>query len=354
MESPQFAYLEYATTYQKPFITYRLPNEKESITLIIKENSAKEIIDYTNISEKSGFIFTPFDTKNNASFFIVPEEILKGDKGFRGDLFLDKNKGNVRQNALQKNNETQAAYKSQFEQMHILLKQNSLQKIILSRTLTLENFPKEEQIYTYYNLINQYPQAMVYWVHLPHLGVEWMGATPELLVAKSDNYIETLALAGTKKADENWTVKEREEQQMVVDYISEQLKDFQPIVSETETLDTGAVQHLATHFKIHTTSNLFPIIEKLHPTPAICGLPQQSAFEAIRKIETHSREYYCGFLGPININNTTATFVNLRCMQLANHQVRLYMGGGLTKDSNLDREWQETERKADTLRRFLI
>ncbi len=354
MHSPHFTYLEYASIHNKPFVSYRLPKGEEHITLILNENSAKEFHNYEEIASKRGFIFTPFDTEKNKNLFIIPEEIIIGNKGFRGDLFLDKT---VSQNhsTLAEIDESKQTYQQQFEQLHQLLKKGDLEKVILSRTLTLAGQPKDENVYTYYNLAENYPNAMVYWVHLPHLGVEWIGATPELLVQQSDKDLQTLALAGTKKADEAWTEKEKQEQQMVADYISYQLKDYQPIKSKTETINTGVVQHIATHFTLPNASvNLFPIIEKLHPTPAICGLPKTKAFETIRQTETHDRLYYCGILGAVNIAGQTATFVNLRCMQLAKDKVRLFVGGGLTKDSDLEREWQETERKADTLRNFLL
>ncbi|PVX50905.1 isochorismate synthase [Balneicella halophila] len=355
MLSPQFAYLEHAVANSKPFVAYRLPDELEAITLILNEESVIEVTDFDTLQHDSGFIFTPFDPDKNKSYFIKPEEIIKGDKGFRGDLFLKEMKIPSKKHQLDQNEETKNAYTQQFQEMLRFLKDDILQKIILSRTLTVKDLPKDEQIYIYHNLITQYPQAMVYWLHLPHLGIEWMGATPELLVSKKNDQFHTLALAGTKKSGESWTPKEIEEQQMVADYIKKQLLDFDPVISQTETISTGTVEHLATHFTLSKNKlNLFDIIEKIHPTPAICGLPQDKAFKIIRDVEKHQRNYYCGFLGPINLAETTATFVNLRCMELANHSVRLYVGGGLTKDSDLEREWQETERKAETLRKFIL
>ncbi len=353
MHSPHFAYLEYATAYNKPFVSYRLPNTEQHTTLILNENSVIEFHNYSEILDKKGFVFVPFNAEKDKNLFISPEEILFGDKGFRGDLFLDKNKKQG-YSKLPLIDEGKENYNTQFQQFYELLEKKVLKKAILSRTLTLDDFSKEEQVYTYYNLAENYPNAMVYWVHLPHLGVEWMGATPEMLVKQEGNDLHTMALAGTKKPNEEWSNKEREEQQMVVDYISSQLADYQLILSENETLDTGVVQHLVTHFSLpNASSQLFKVIEKLHPTPAVCGVPKAVAFDQIQRIETHKRGYYCGFLGVMGIAQTTATFVNLRCMQLAENSVRLYVGGGLTQSSNFEREWEETERKAETLLRFL-
>ncbi len=354
MIAPQMAYWEYCQTYKKPFVAYRLPDSNEDITLILKESSVKSFEDYSEISEETGFIFTPFDTRSNKSYFIKPEEICKNGKGFRADLFLNKEKGE-NSSTLCEINETKEEYQKQFEKLFSILQNNKLGKVILSKTITFCDYPEDEQTYIFYRLIKQYPKAMVYWVHLPHLGVEWMGATPELLLKKEDNKLRTLALAGTKKPEEEWTEKERKEQQIVTDYIAQQLSDFNPIISKTETISAGDIQHLATYFTIpDNTANFFPILKKLHPTPAICGFPKEKAFEVIQSTERHDRNYYCGILGVLNLGGATEMYANLRCMQLANNSVRIFVGGGLTKDSNLEREWNETERKADTLRKILL
>lgn len=354
MLSPRMAYFEYCKEYKKPFVAYRLPNTQQHTTLIFSKECVKSFTDYKEIATSTGFVFTPFDIDKEKNYFIYPDEILKDDKGFRGDLFLDKNK-EKHHSMWTKNAEDKATYKKQFEKMWHLLQKGELQKVILSRTLTITDFPEEEHSYIYHKLTESYPQAMVYWVHLPHLGIEWIGATPELLIKQKDDTLHSLALAGSKKNYESWTDKERKEQQLVADYIAEQLSDFQPKKSTTQTLDTGVIQHLATYFTIRKDeAQLFPIVKKLHPTPAIGGLPKNKAIQTILNTEQHNRKYYCGFFGPINIDSCTELFVNLRCMELSNNAARLYVGGGLTKDSNLEREWQETERKADTLRKLLL
>ena len=48
-------------------------------------------------------------------------------------------------------------------------------------------------------------------------------------------------------------------------------------------------------------------------------------------------------------NDSTKLFVNLRCAEIIHNQAYLYLGGGFTKDSNIESEWIETENKAKTL-----
>jgi len=113
----------------------------------------------------------------------------------------------------------------------------------------------------------------------------------------------------------------------------------------------------------------------LHPTPAVCGLPKDAAKQFILKNENYNREFYTGFLGEINIktsisrnsnsrnveNNAYAAvktvsnlYVNLRCMQISNQEAIIYVGGGITKDSNVEAEWEETVQKALVIKKVLL
>ena len=84
-------------------------------------------------------------------------------------------------------------------------------------------------------------------------------------------------------------------------------------------------------------------------------MPKELAKEFILKNENYHREYYTGFLGEIN-DKTIDLFVNLRCMKLdANQkQVSLYIGGGITKDSNATLEWEETVAKSKVMKKVLF
>ena len=94
-------------------------------------------------------------------------------------------------------------------------------------------------------------------------------------------------------------------------------------------------------------------INKLQPTPAVCGLPKDRALDLIMKTEQHNREYYAGFCGPINYLHKTDLFVNLRCMKILKGQFALFVGGGLTAKSEPEKEWAETELKSETLKRII-
>ena len=78
------------------------------------------------------------------------------------------------------------------------------------------------------------------------------------------------------------------------------------------------------------------------------------ALSFIQQHEGYDREFYSGYLGPVNVGNKTHLFVNLRCMKIQNNVATLYAGGGITEDSEPEKEWQETEMKCQTMLLSLI
>ena len=110
------------------------------------------------------------------------------------------------------------------------------------------------------------------------------------------------------------------------------------------------------------------LINKLHPTPAVCGLPKEEAKDFILKNEGYHREFYTGFLGELNMpaeegikdNKSTSLFVNLRCMKIqphskgGNNSAIVYIGGGITKDSDPENEWKETVAKSEVMKKVLL
>lgn len=332
-----------------PFVLYKKPNQEELNGLFLKSD---EVIYTSNFTEK-GFVFAPFQNVEKSIVF-------EFDKG---DFFTE------RLTNLEVENQSilkiQANAKSD-QHIHLVtktiakIKASAVEKIVVSRVeeVLLQNF----QVTTFYKkLLANYPNAFVYcWYH-PKVGF-WIGASPETLLQKVDDQLTSVSLAGTQKVIENqsimWGQKEIDEQQMVTQYITNSLSTLSTAIEmePTQTVLAGKIAHLKTI--IHTTLqpyvSLQNCIEKLHPTPAVCGLPKDEALEFILKNEDYDRKYYTGFLGEINLENQTShLFVNLRCMEIKNNIAKLFIGGGITKDSDPQKEWEETVAKAQTLKNLL-
>lgn len=209
-------------------------------------------------------------------------------------------------------------------------------------------------------MLKNYKNAMVYlWFH-PKVGC-WMGASPERLIHIHKKEFKTMSLAGTQSFKNTtkvtWKTKEQEEQQFVTDYILETIKSaIQHVkISAPYTVKAGSLLHIRTDVsgELKSKKALGKLIDALHPTPAVCGLPKNIATDFILENECYDRSFYTGYLGELNVNNETNLFVNLRCMEIEKKRISFYIGGGITKDSLAENEWNETVFKAEVMKRIL-
>ncbi|MGM0477674.1 MAG: chorismate-binding protein [Bacteroidota bacterium] len=228
-----------------------------------------------------------------------------------------------------------------------------IQKAVFSRIHAVEKPNDSKPLEIFDALVEKYgDEALVYLISDPAFGT-WMGATPEVLLKGGEESIESMALAGTKSdAHEEWTEKEYEEQAFVEDYIEQLIRDQSPAEfekSEVKTVKSGAVFHLRTNFKFRLPPYQWnALIDTMHPTPAVCGTPSIEAKALINDFEPHERAFYAGLIGKKGLTKLDI-FVNLRCMQVLENEYALYVGGGITQNSDLASEWRETEEKSQTL-----
>lgn len=324
------------------FALYSLPYSKNHyLVRQLSDNTSKF---NTNSLTQSGFVIHPFvENEDSPSVFIQKDEFHKNPV----IEFFSNHIGNVK-------SITQSTYLNQVQNFIEATRKN-YQKIIFSRIETM-HLQTGDLFHLFTTLKDLYKNAFVYLFNIPKIGC-WMGASPEVFVSQKGRYFETVALAGTQRDlglplnSVDWGEKEVEEQAIVERYIEKALKaenaNYQKTVPYTSR--AGKLLHLKTKFRFHPPTNLYDFLQGLHPTPAVCGIPKKAAKDFIIENEKHNRSYYSGFLGPINIEEQTNLFVNLRCMQVFKDKFALYVGGGITADSNPQKEWEETEAKSQTL-----
>lgn len=244
------------------------------------------------------------------------------------------------------------------------IQRGELLKIALSRSREVSLPADFDALQMFDRLCRIYPNAFVSFVSIPGVG-RWMGASPETLISMDRKGVfRTVALAGTQvlqpdssEKDARWTHKEIEEQALVSRYIVNCFKNIRLREYEEvgpKTVIAGNLMHLRTDFTVDTQAVNFPqlgtvMLELLHPTSAVCGMPRAAALEFITQNEAYDRRFYSGFLGPVNIDQETSLYVNLRCMHLGEQTARLYAGAGITAESNPEKEWLETEMKYQTM-----
>ncbi|MEO9954703.1 MULTISPECIES: isochorismate synthase [Nonlabens] len=251
----------------------------------------------------------------------------------------------------------QKRYTSLVAKAVLRLQESSLKKVVLSRKQSFQNSKSDIDILT--DLLDAYPAANCYFFYHPQVG-KWVGATPEVLVQIDGVKLKTMSLAGTALYQENeehvWGKKELEEQRLVTDFIIRNLQDCgADNIQETEvkTVRAGKLIHLRTD--ITATVNLEDkniFIDALHPTPAVCGMPRNTALEFINKNENYDRSFYTGYLGMID-KERASYFVNLRCMELEDGKVEIYVGGGVTALSDPKAEFEETLNKLSTMKKLV-
>ena len=376
---------QFSADNQLSIAVWQLPGSQKKQLLLSKQ--ARRINRDEVILEElsSGFIFAPFDRKQDAIFldadylFTFAEGQLlnpQSEKEERAHELLSglnltpeaKFKFYTRPNSPEHADTSREQFITLVTQAMHLIDQGAAEKIVPSRTRHIVPAGSLDLVTSFEKLCTAFPNAMVSFVSTPE-GGSWIGATPELLVCVDDSKFKTVALAGTQPYHDGtnlkqvaWTQKEIEEQALVERYIISCFKKIRLREYDEhgpKTVVAGNLMHLKSEFTVDMKETNFPqlgtiMLRLLHPTSAVCGMPLEPALEFLNKHEGYNRSFYSGFLGPVNIQDQIHIFVNLRCMQLRENDAVLYAGAGVTSDSIPEKEWEETEMKMNTLMRVLF
>ena len=327
---------------EQAFVFYRLPNDK-TVHCHFQEDAP---LVYTADLKIKGFVMSRFDSplpavyisdKNHLQFEYEPSSFQGKDV----EVSIDTENKISFINIV---NETKKAIAS-----------GRLKKLVVARKIIQKGEVDALKLYTH--LLKLYPRAMVYFWHHPK-GETWVGASPEQLFSLHSNRLTTMALAGTlpynSKEEYYWGDKEITEQGWVRDALQEDLEGLFPSqliqCSETFTRRAGNLVHLCNELSVEAPNiNAKTLLKKLHPTPAVGGIPVDEGMRFLAEHENLDRAYYTGFLGPVTGENQMDLFVNLRCAQIIPEALVLYVGAGITQDSDPEKEWEETQNKSKTL-----
>jgi isochorismate synthase len=371
---------EHATANEFPFAVWKLPHSPVK-QLLISHRVEKVSTDAVIEDLSTGFIFAPFD-RNKESIFLPANFLFSFENG---ELKESLNPIETSSAAwLEKNFKTSLPAQRKFHaasspsvvkqaDAHFInlinlcmdeVEKGTFEKIVPSRTKHIELPADFDVVNAFQKLCARYPHALISFVSIPGIG-NWLGATPEVLVSVEDkNIFKTVALAGTQAYTEGmnlksvaWTQKEIEEQALVERYIISCFKKIRLREYDEhgpKTVVAGNLIHLKSDFQVDMKATGFPqlgtvMLQLLHPTSAVCGMPLDVSLEFLKKHEGYDRSFYSGFLGPVNVNNNIDIFVNIRCMQLLDSEAILYAGAGVTVDSVPEEEFEETEIKFNTL-----
>ena len=247
------------------------------------------------------------------------------------------------------------------------IQKDRLDKVVLAREILGQSDSKIDPRFVLKNLAMEYPATWVY----SNNGL--VGATPELLLRLSKSMVVSRILAGTisKTGDDEKDLalaaslarssKDLEEHEYAVRSVADALSPFCTSTNVPESpfvLHLANVMHLATDvtgalLESHNVIDLFALLEKLHPSAAVCGTPTEIAKEVITEVEGLNRGRYAGPIGWVDSNGDGEQGIALRCGLIDGNQITAFAGCGIVSGSDADREIKESNAKFQAIKQAL-
>jgi menaquinone-specific isochorismate synthase len=316
---------------------------------------------------------------NETSVLIIPEVVL-GHKNGKSWITWIGNKGQpeitqISNSAIsseitwQKGSISDERWREQVTTAIAAIKNNQLEKVVLARDLTATSNTGIDIRNLLQRLEIEYPSTWLFFVD----GL--IGATPELLVRLSKSLVTSRVLAGTirKSGNEDRDLalaaslakssKDLEEHEYAVKSVADALA---PFCSSTNVPESPFVLHLSNVMHLATDvtgvlndsakqADIFTLVEKLHPSAAVCGTPTDVAKKLISSLEEMNRGRYSGPVGWIDAHGDGEIAIALRCGQLsADHKsIRIFAGCGIVAGSDPVNEYAESQAKLTPMRTAL-
>ena len=236
----------------------------------------------------------------------------------------------------------------------------SLDKLVLAREVTVDANRPFRQADLLGRLRALHPSCTTFAID------GFIGATPELLVARRGGWVTSVPLAGTaarsgdpesdRKAEAALlaSAKERAEHRVVVDAITSALA---PVVEQLEVPAAPVIRELrnVSHLGTSITGTLarrdgrYPsaleLVGLLHPTPAVAGTPVDLALDYLAKLEELDRDRYAGPVGWVDARGDGEWYLGIRSAIVEGSRARLFAGVGIVPDSDPAAELAETQLK---------
>jgi menaquinone-specific isochorismate synthase len=234
-------------------------------------------------------------------------------------------------------------------------------KVVVARAITGQVTTAGDERAPLHKLTAEYPDT-----HIFALDGLW-GASPETLVRVDRRRVSARVLAGS--AARGWdsatdsaaaaallaSTKDREEHAYAVQSVTGALAPHcRSVVGAAVpfTLRLANVWHLASDIAgvLGTTSTMFDLIDSLHPTAAVAGVPTDRALHTIAEVEAIPRENYAGPIGWVDGAGNGEWAIALRCAQWHDSSIIAHAGAGIIEGSDPDSEFEETELKFRPIR----
>lgn len=233
-------------------------------------------------------------------------------------------------------------------------------KAVLARQVTISAPSPLDGVAITGLLHSAYPGCFVF------LFENLVGASPELLIRRVGDVVDSIPLAGSAPRGETpnkdlilgrrlrESAKNRSEHDLTVNSVMDGLNPHcAELVAEAEPslLLLANLQHLSTKVqgRLSGTTDALELVGALHPTAAVCGVPRLQAIEFIRNAESFERGRYAGPIGWMDHHGDGEWALALRCALLDGNTARVFAGAGIVADSDPEEELQETRLKLQAM-----
>ena len=244
------------------------------------------------------------------------------------------------------------------------LKNDQLEKIVLSRVYSFvpKSEIKWEKLLS--KLHERFPDCYLFFIKKNES--IFFGSSPEMFLRVRNSTAEVESVAGSaprgEKSESDYELerylkssdKNHREHLFVSDFISDILIQYSNdvrIIEEKQIRKLDNIQHLITKISavLNSKENIFELIDSLFPTPAVCGVPKDTAMEMIRTLENHDRGLYSGLVGVFDFDGNCELAVTIRSALIKGNCVTAFAGAGLLKNSDPEEELLETNLKLNTI-----
>jgi anthranilate synthase component 1 len=260
-----------------------------------------------------------------------------------------------------------------FEQMVVEAKEEiaagEIFQVVVSQRWETE-FPTSESLTLYRALRSINPSPYMFLLRSRECTL--VGASPEMLVRVTGDFVETRPIAGTRPRGgtheedvrlENALLadpKENAEHLMLVDLGRNDLgrvcRSGSVEVSDFKHVERYShVMHLVTdvHGRLREDCTPVDAFVACFPAGTVSGAPKIRAMELIDRFETVRRGPYAGAVAYFSFNGNLDSCITIRTITLANDRAYVQAGAGIVYDSDPATEYEESENKSAALKRAI-
>jgi anthranilate synthase component 1 len=326
----------------------------------------------------------PVDKKKRNNFPIMefgiyPDGILynhKENQGYYfhlGDSRLDEVQANLAKQASQsepfkhtipRRNMTKGRFVRMVKKAKKYVYDGDIFQVVLSKNM---KFKVRGDLLSFYESLREVnPSPYMYLLKMGENCI--VGSSPEMLLRVTGDYVETFPIAGTRhivsdeKKNEELRLdllkdeKELAEHTMLVDLarndVGRVCKFGTVKVDELMTVKRFShVQHIVSHVtgRLQDSYDSYDALRAVFPAGTVSGAPKVRAMEIIDELEPDLRGPYAGALGYFSFNGSCDFAITIRSIFINKHDAYVQSGAGIVMDSDPEREWDETEHKANAL-----